>query len=324
MKRKILLRIACILTFSSFVFFSCNTNGKKGGGQINVPESPAEKTFSLGEIKFTMKKIPKADNVKLGDNNYECASNGKCNKEHTVSISEFYMATTETTQELYEAVMGQNPSMWKGRAADGEVAEKQPVERITWHSAVAFCNKLTMMIAKDEGASCVYYSDKELKTPYTDKDALVKKDTFIDMGKQGFRLPTDAEWEWAARGGKNDKWAGTSNESELKDYAWYVGSNTGNVGRSHQVALKQPNGYGLYDMSGNVWELCYDWYSPLGEEDLGQDPTGGTEETSKGRVMRGGSTHNYSQTVTVTSRNGLSFPPALDIVGFRIAYRLKS
>ena len=104
------------------------------------------------------------------------------------------------------------------------------------------------------------------------------------MNKKGFRLPTEAEWEWAAMGGKDYKWPGTNVESELVNYAWY-GANSS--GKTHEVKQKQPNGYGLYDMSGNVWEWCWDWYessTPAG----GQDPTGPAVSGSD-RVGRGGS-----------------------------------
>jgi len=120
--------------------------------EVSTPPNPPsndDKTFKVGEVEFVMKKIPKAENVTLGDNNQDCVGSGICNKAHTVSLTEFYIAETETTQELWKAITGQNPSMWK-MAAEGEVAIKQPVERVTWHQCLAFCNDLTKQVLKDE------------------------------------------------------------------------------------------------------------------------------------------------------------------------------
>ena len=103
------------------------------------------------------------------------------------------------------------------------------------------------------------------------------------MNKNGFRLPTEAEWEWAAMGGTEDKWAGTNDKNELGTYAWY--QENGNE-KTHQVKLKSPNGYGLYDMTGNVGEWCWDWYGSLSDV-LPPNYTGAASGNM--RVMRGGS-----------------------------------
>ena len=110
----------------------------------------------------------------------------------------------------------------------------------------------------------------------------------MDMSKKGFRLPTEAEWEWAAMGGTEDKWAGTNVKGQLINYAWYSDSDGGDSnGKTHEVKKKKANGYGLYDMSGNVWEWC--WYrSGVLPNPMPPDYAGPASSGSD-RVPRGGS-----------------------------------
>lgn len=128
--------------------------------------------------------------------------------------------------------------------------------------------------ADSHPVACVSWNDAGAFIGWLDKNS-----------SQQVRLPTEAEWEYAARsGGKNEKWAGTSNESSLGSYVWYS-SNSGK--RTHPVGEKQPNGLGLYDMSGNVWEWCQDWY---GDKYYGQSSRNNPQGASTGsdRVIRGG------------------------------------
>ncbi len=135
-------------------------------------------------------------------------------------------------------------------------------------------------------------------------------------GKQ-YRLPTEAEWEYAAKsGGKNEKWAGTSSESELANYAWYSGNSEGKV---HPVGQKKTNGLGLYDMTGNVWQWVHDWYDKNYYRNSPKDnPKGPSTGTS--HVLRGGSWNKNSMFTTTSVRNRI-VPGActLDYYGFRLA-----
>jgi len=209
------------------------------------------------------------------------------NSVHTVSLTAYRIGESEVTQELWQAVMGNNPSRFKGAGNlpdDSEVQEKRPVESVNWYECIAFCNELTKQAGLGE-SECLYYSDAGYTKVYTKEDADEKKEVhlYTAMNKKGFRLPTEAEWEWAAKGGTEDKWAGTNEGSELGTYAWYSAISNS---KTHEVKQKQANGYGLYDMSGNVEEWCWDWFDTL-PNPLPEDYSGAA--SGFGRVLRGGS-----------------------------------
>jgi formylglycine-generating enzyme required for sulfatase activity len=170
---------------------------------------------------------------------------------HHVTISKvFYMQTTEVTQGQWKAVMGTEP--WKGKVYVKEGPD-YAATYVSWNDAVAFCKQM---------------SEKEGKT---------------------YRLPTEAEWECACRSGTETRWSFGDDEKELGDYAWYY-ENADNIGEkyAHQVGLKKPNAFGLYDMHGNVYEWCHDYY---GEDYYKQSPTNDPQGPASGssRVCRGGS-----------------------------------
>ena len=144
-----------------------------------------------------------------------------------------------------------------------------------------------------------------------------KKEVYLytAMNKKGFRLPTEAEWEWAAKGGTEDKWAGVNEESKLGEYAWY-GANSGD--KTHEVKQKQANGYGLYDMSGNVWEWCWDWYDTL-PNPLPADYTGAASGGI--RVRRGGSWRDDADDAARAFRGYYSPDIRFSLLGLRLTLR---
>lgn len=160
---------------------------------------------------------------------------------HDVTISSFKIGETEVTQELWQAVMGSNPSYFKG--------PRLPVEKVSWEDCQNFIKKLNTLTGRN------------------------------------FRLPTEAEWEYAARGGKKSDDYLFSGSGSINDVAWFS-ANSGT--RTHDVATSRSNGLGLYDMSGNVNEWCQDWYdSSFYSERVSSDPKGPSSGTR--RVVRGGS-----------------------------------
>ena len=190
---------------------------------------------------------------------------------HRVTVSDFYIGKTEVTQALWKAVMGDNPSNFRG--------DNLPVESISWDDAQQFIEKLNRLTGKK------------------------------------YRLPTEAEWEYAAGGGSTNrtKWSGTDDESSVTNYAWY-GSNSGD--QTHEVASKLPNSLGLYDMSGNVWEWCNDWYGSFSSNDQ-VNPKGASSGSY--RVIRGGSWDYFLSYCRVAYRNRSGPDFRYNFLGFRLS-----
>ncbi len=175
---------------------------------------------------------------------------------HEVAISSFYMDKNLVTQEQYEKVMGENPSRWKGVG--------NPVEQMRWSDGVRYCNARS----KSEGLEPCY----DLQTWECNFQA------------NGYRLPTEAEWEYACRAGTTTAYFFGNDPSKLKDYAWFEG-NSG--GKPQPVGQKPPNAWGLYDMHGNVWEWCNDFYQvDYYQQSPKENPRG--PKTGDTKVVRGG------------------------------------
>jgi formylglycine-generating enzyme len=190
---------------------------------------------------------------------------------HAVSVSAFYLDKVPVTQELYARIMGVNPSKRKD--------PRCPVVRTQWTDAVRFCNKC---------------SELEGLTPCYNLDSWE-----CDFGANGYRLPTEAEWEYACRAGSTAKYSFGDDEKDLPQYAWLKPHSQG---KTQPVGQKLANRWGLFDMHGNVWQWCNDWHSETYyQESPREDPRGPT--TGKMRVLRGGAWDSTADKCRVAYRN---------------------
>lgn len=262
-----------------------------------------DKNYRVREVNFTMKPIAAVTGTVLGDKEQ---SN---NQEHTVNLSAYYIGETEVTQELWQAVMGNNPSHFTS-------SKKNPVESISWYDSIVFCNELTQKVSGLGVNECVYYRDASLSAVYTAVDGASHTIPHVKWSAKGFRLPTEAEWEYAAMGGQNHKYAGTDTETELTEYAWYK-VNSDN--KTHEVGTKKANKYGLYDMSGNVWEWCWDWYSSSTPASGQTDPQGASFGSR--RVLRGGGWEFDAASCKRTNRGSYDPGNRYNIHGLRLVTR---
>ena len=266
---------AWALVVSAALALLCAAAGCSGSGSrpaVPTAGAPAELMLDLGGGVAMKMVLIRPGKFMMGEGI----------DRHEVTISKpFYMGATEVTQAQYEAVMGKNPSKFKGAT--------NPVEMVSWDYATDFCKKLS------------------------------------EKTRQVVRLPTEAEWEYACRAGTQTAYSFGDDPSALGDYAWW-GRNSGKT--THPVGQKKPNAWGLYDMHGNVWEWCADWWGEYPKGPVtdpsgpSTDPSGPATGDSGDRVMRGGSW--YDNVAGRFRGGGRCFDPAcgFDFIGFRCARTL--
>jgi len=225
----------------------------KGNEKESESQAKSEESLKNPGLEFV---FVKGGTFEMGDTFVD--DDGDEKPVHSVTVSSFYIGKYEVTQREWKEIMGSNPSDFKG--------DNLPVEKVSWHDAIRFCNKKS----KIEGLTPCYSGSGS--------------NVSCNFSANGYRLITEAEWEYAARGGSKSrgyKYSGSSNPDEV---VWYR-DNSGS--KTHQGGRKKANELGLHDMSGNVWEWCWDWYD---EGYYRNSPSNNPKGPSSGndRVLRGG------------------------------------
>ncbi len=217
-------------------------------------------------------------------------------RKHEIIKHPFLLSAYPITQELYEKIMRDTPSDFKNRP-------QNPVESVSWYDAIHFCNALSDFFGLKK-----YY---EKITPYEIKTRYQTTETHEKMvcneNADGFRLATKIEWEYAAKAGTENQWSGTNNEAELDEYAWF--SDDISQYSTQPVGTKKPNEWGFYDMSGNVYEWCWDHYEEKDDKGyvyISAENRGGSWYSDPRYLSIGYSDHNHSLATS-------------SIIGFRVA-----
>ena len=258
-----------------------NTSATKETGTLHVGSNNDKKevqidhknsvvrTITVNSVSFDMVSV-KGGTFTMGatsEQGSDC-DDREC-PTHQVTLSDYMIGKTEVTQELWQAVMGSNPSNFSGN--------NLPVEEVSWNDCQEFIKKLNQLTGLN------------------------------------FRLPTEAEWEYAARGGKKSKGYKYSGSNDIGSVAWYDSNSSD---KTHQVATKAPNELGLYDMSGNVWEWCSDWY---GDYSSGSQRNPKGPSSGFGRVIRGGGWSDGARDCRVSYRDDFYLDDGAIDVGLRLA-----
>lgn len=285
----------------------CQNNvGAGGTPDSKKPDSPSPSPIPEGFVKVPGKSIAGTESWTPSSSVFVSG--------RVLEIKQFYMSDHEVTRAEYKEVMGSLPdNMAKAHDKDGheltgEAAGKNPVNCVSWYDALVYCNKRSI---KESLTPCYKINGKtnpdEWGAVPSSSDSTWNA-AACDFTANGYRLPTEAEWEWAARGGENYTYAGSDNIDEV---AWYT-SNTNDTG-TRDVKTKKANGYGLYDMSGNVLEWCWDCYGNVTSATPPAGPSSGSD-----RCKRGGSWGDSADAEEVAYRDYNSPDFRNRVTGFRV------
>ena len=292
---------------------SGTTGGTTSGGGSESGSTGGSSSGSTEQVSEVFVKIPAASikgTEKWTPESKVFVSGRK------LEIASFYMSDHEVTRGEYKAVMGSDPSTAGAYDKDGnkltgdDAVKNNPVNYVTWYDALVYCNNRSIM---EKLTPCYSISGSTKpndwgSVPTSDNDTW--NAVICDFTANGYRLPTEAEWEWAARGGENYTYAGSN---DIDEVAWYKNNTRG----TRDVKTKTANAYGLYDMSGNVWEWCWDRYGSISSE---TPDTGSVSGSS--RCLRGGSWYFNASFAQVADRHYLN-PSSRSGYGFRVVRNAK-
>jgi formylglycine-generating enzyme required for sulfatase activity len=254
------------------------------GLQVARQLAQSSKQDFTNSIGMKLVLIPKGRFMMGSPESEESRKEEETQREVTIS-EDYYLSANAVTQAQYQRVMGENPSCFQGDEIEGRDSCAFPVEWVSAGDAMKFCKKLSAL-PEEKAAGRVY------------------------------RLPTEAEWEYACRAGSNTAYCFGNDEELLRDYAWFA-DNSG--GQTHPVGEKEPNAWGLYDMHGNVWEWCSDWDGEYTNHSV-TDPLG--PKVGLSRILRGGSWDDSAASCRSALRNSAAPTKYYsDVTGFRVVLK---
>ncbi len=303
LKRPLLLAagIIAIAAIVAIVMISRHYRNIMNSQLASADPQPGE--FTMGSTPEEIEAALK--DVDPNDKHWQECIKSEAPQHHVILTQAIYLGINEVTQAEYEKVMGVNPShfapMGAGKdAVTGMETNSHPVEMVSWNDAAEFCAKLS----KQEELKPFYFRASETITP---------------LDGTGYRLPTEAEWEYACRAGTNTKyWIGDKDE-DLVRAGWFW---TNSGGRTHAAGELKANPYGLCDIHGNVWEWVEDWWEPTYYEEFQEKPAidpGVPSSAGSQRVLRGGDWGHLWSGRRAASRNAHDPPYRTTYLGFRVS-----